>query len=326
MNKYINIGIGKFKTKTLFIFLSIIIVCSILLYLQNNYKINESFIENNKINKTIWLLWFQGWENAPYLQKKVAESWELNNPTWTIQYLDMNNLKNYVTDIDYIYDNNKDISYAAKSDIIRLSLLKNHGGVWADSTLLCMQPLDSWVEKAIEKSNFWMYHGDDIYGVWGDSTINTEPLDSLVENGHGHASWFIVSKQASYIISRWKEECDKYWKENNYTNNYFWMAGLFKKLFQTDEKFKEEWNKTPYLYAENDGSSHSLSQDRLFSNNQDIKDIYTKKPPYVLKYWNHANERLSKCQVEDECLNSNGYYALEMSKRQYTYDHFSNKA
>lgn len=310
MNKYINISIGKFRAKTLFIFLSIIIVCSILLYLQNNYKINEGFIENNKINKTIWLLWFQGWENAQYLQKKVAESWELNNPTWTIQYLDMNNLKNYVTDIDYIYDNNKDISQAAKSDIIRLSLLKNHGGVWADSTLLCMQPLDSWLEKAIEKTNFWMYRGN----------------GARMDERYGPASWFIVSKKGSYIITRWKEECDKYWKENNYTNNYFWMDELFKKLFQTDENFREEWNKTPYLNAENDGSSHSLSRDRLFSNNQDITDIYTKKPPYVLKYWNHANERLSKCQEEDECLNSNGYYAFEMSKRQYTYDHFSNKA
>uniref|UniRef100_A0A6C0BXD7 Capsular polysaccharide synthesis protein n=1 Tax=viral metagenome TaxID=1070528 RepID=A0A6C0BXD7_9ZZZZ len=310
MNKYINIGIGKFKIKTLFIFLSIIIVFSILLYLQNNYKINEGFIENNKINKTIWLLWFQGWENAPYLQKKIAESWELNNPTWTIQYLDMNNLKNYVTDIDYIYDNNKDISYAAKSDIIRLSLLKNHGGVWADSTLLCMQPLDSWVEKAIENSNFWMYHGN----------------GAGMDERYGPASWFIVSKKESYIITRWKEECDKYWKENNSTGNYFWMDELFKKLFKTDEKFREEWNKVPYLNAEDHGSSHSLSRDRLFLNNQDIKDIYTKKSPYVLKYWNHANERLSKCQLEDECLNSNGYYALEMSKRQYTYDHLSNKA
>jgi mannosyltransferase OCH1-like enzyme len=31
----------------------------------------------------------------------------------------------------------------AKSDMIRLHVLSTHGGVWADSTMLCLQPLDS---------------------------------------------------------------------------------------------------------------------------------------------------------------------------------------
>ena len=66
---------------------------------------------------------------------------------------------NYVNDIDYIYVQNKIISPQAKSDIIRLSLLKNYGGIWADSTLLCMQPLSFWFYEALSKTGMWMYHG-----------------------------------------------------------------------------------------------------------------------------------------------------------------------
>ena len=57
------------------------------------------------------------------MNKQVAESWEINNPGWKVHYIDFDNLKNYVSDIDYIYDTTKNITHQAKSDIIRLSLL-----------------------------------------------------------------------------------------------------------------------------------------------------------------------------------------------------------
>ena len=101
------------------------------------------------MDKNIFLLWLQGWDKAPWLQKKVLNSWAINNPDWNIELIDEKNLKNYVSDIDYIYDKNKKITPQAKSDIIRLSLLKRYGGVWADSTLLCMQPLNHWVFEAL---------------------------------------------------------------------------------------------------------------------------------------------------------------------------------
>ena len=44
------------------------------------------------LSKNIFLLWLQGWENAGWLNKQVAESWEINNPEWTIHYIDLENL------------------------------------------------------------------------------------------------------------------------------------------------------------------------------------------------------------------------------------------
>ena len=120
------------------------------------FRKGEGF-QNPEINKTIWLLWLQGWDKAPWLPHQIKRSWEVKNPDWNVRLITRDNLKDYVTDIDYVYQDS--ISPQAKSDIIRLSLLKNHGGVWADATLLCMQPLDNWVNDAIAPSNFWMYHG-----------------------------------------------------------------------------------------------------------------------------------------------------------------------
>ena len=57
--------------------------------------------------KNIFLLWLQGWDKAPWLQKKVLESWEVNNPNWNINLIDQDNIKNYVNDINYIFDKNK---------------------------------------------------------------------------------------------------------------------------------------------------------------------------------------------------------------------------
>jgi hypothetical protein len=215
------------------------------------------------LKKNIFILWLQGWENATWLNKKVAESWEINNPEWKINLIDLVNLKDYVTDIDYIYDTNKNISPQAKSDIIRLSLLKNHGGVWADATMLCMQPLDHWVYEAVEPGGLWMYHG---------------PGGGM--NNIGPASWFIVSKKNEYLINKWKEECDNYWNNNNFTDNYFWMDALFSKAYHEDQTFRELWSKVPYIWCELDGQSHTLAHHGMQHNTPHIKELIEKEPPY----------------------------------------------
>lgn len=277
--------------------------------LETDFK-NIVEYKNTKVNiiknlpKTIFILWLQGWDKAPWLQKQVVESWKINNPEWNIELVDFQNLKHYVNDIDYIYDNNKTISPQTKSDIIRLSLLKNHGGVWADSTMLCMQPLDHWVHEAVEPGGFWMYHG---HGADMPKEI-------------GPAIWFIISKIDNYNLQKWKEESDIFWKNNNITYNYFWMDSLFKNLFYKDNKFRDLWLKVPYLYCEEKGSSATLSHFGMENNNQDLKDIFKHSPPYALKFCNRWNTIFPNVN-DEKCKISNGYYALEMSKRKYIKKH-----
>ena len=249
------------------------------------------------VPKHIFLLWLQGWENCTWLNRQIAESWEINNPEWKIHYVDFENLKTYVNDIDYIYEPTKNITFQAKSDIIRLSLLKNHGGVWADATMLCMQPLDSWIEDRAKPSDFWMYHGN---GAGMHVTV-------------GPASWFIISKPYGYIINRWKKQCDKYWTLHDSADSYFWMDNLFKKLYETDSLFQEMWSNVSYINCEEDGQSHTLLTHKMFNNTPHIKQLFLNKPPYALKLWKDWNHIFPDIHT-DACQNSNGYYAIQLSK------------
>lgn len=260
------------------------------------------------LNKTIWLLWLQGWDNPPWLVKQVAESWEINNPNWNIEYVTLNNVSEYVNDIDYLYDKTKEIEPHHKADIIRLSLLKNHGGVWADATMLCMQPLEPWVEEAVKPAGLWMYHGRG-----GEM------------NKNGPAIWFIVSEKNSYIIDKWKSACDKYWENRTKTDDYFWLDGLFGKLHKSDVKFRNQWAIVPYIYCDARGQAHAIGYGKkLVSNNRSLKKIFRETPPYALKLsWKKWRDKFPHLADIDskECKNSNGYYAIEMSKRNYIFKH-----
>ncbi len=257
------------------------------------------------MDKNIFLLWLQGWDNIEYLQKQVAESWEINNPEWEIHYIDINNIKNYVDDIDYLFDKNKQITFQAASDIIRLSLLNKYGGVWADATMLCMQPLDNWVFDAVEPGGIWMYHG----------------LGGGLPKEIGPASWFIISKKEDYIISKWKEACDYYWyNNNNNNNNNILIDSLFKRLLFDDEIFKRKWLNVPYIYCELDGQSNTFTTHKIENDTPHIKKILEMTPPYILKLhdnWNYIFPDINT----DLCKKSNGYYAIQLSKRRITYKH-----
>jgi hypothetical protein len=257
------------------------------------------------LERNIFIFWMQGWENANWLNKQVAESWKINNPDWTVHLLDMNNLKDYLNDIDYIYDKNKNITPVNISDIIRISLLKNLGGVWADATMLCMQPLDHWVDEAVEKTGFWMYRGY--------SAKIPKPL--------GPASWFIISKKNSYIISEWKIGIDNYWNTHNCEHVYQWLDDVFGTIYFSNAKFKKQWEDTPMLYCELDGQSHTLAVHGMENNNHFIKQCFLEKPPYALKFWSNHWKNLFPDINSYDCQNSNGYFAIQMSKRCFRYKH-----
>jgi hypothetical protein len=259
------------------------------------------------LQKNIFILWLQGWENAKWLNKQVAESWKINNPEWKVHLIDLVNLKDYVNDIDYIYDEQKNIIPSHKSDIIRLSLLKNHGGVWADATMLCMQPLDHWVHEAVEPSKCWMYHGD-----------------CAGQMSNGCAIWFIISQKDEYIISKWKDAMDNFWNSNSTSENYFMTDELFIKLYNNDSYFKELWMNVPYIYCELEGQSHTLAHYGMENDTPHLKSIFEKTPPYALKFWKSWNDIFPDINTE-KCINSNGYYAIQLSKRKLCFKHIMYK-
>jgi hypothetical protein len=178
-------------------------------------------------------------------------------------------------------------SSAAKSDIIRLSLLEKHGGIWADSTMLCMAPLEEWVYDALDPAGIWMYHGGD--------------------DGQGPASWFIISVKQSYIIKKWKKACDDYWASRTKEDEYFWMDKLFNNLLKSDVKFAEEWRVVPYLLCDAPGQAHMVAG-KTQSNDPELKKIFSEYPPYAVKL---SSKNWEGVDFNENMTDSNAYWAIQ---------------
>jgi hypothetical protein len=239
--------------------------------------------KKNPPGKTIWILWLQGWSNAPWYITKIKDSWVKYNPEWNVELVSESNISDYIN-----IKLPQNASHAAISDIIRLNLLYTHGGVWVDSTLLCMMPLDLWIYEIMQPSGFWMYHGNPDEGP------------------DAPASWFIISMKHNYIIKQWKEACNNYWIQNTGEHTYRWMDGLFMDLLDNDTKFKELWQNTPYLNCEDIGQSHMLAG-KCMNNNKDLKEILNNKPPFAVKLSRHG---VSDTET-NEFQETNMYYAIE---------------
>ena len=105
------------------------------LYLENRdifEKYNKSeHIMNSKIdNGNIWVLWWQGIDNAPEIVKICINSIKQNSGMRDVIILNKDNYKEY-THIDSTYEdmlNNGEISITQFSDLLRLNLLFEHGG------------------------------------------------------------------------------------------------------------------------------------------------------------------------------------------------------
>ena len=123
--------------------------------LQRGYRIGAPLlVPMTVLKKVVWLLWMQGWEQAPWLVRGVYKSYRFCAPDWEVVRLDMDSLPNYTALPSYL--GQKKIRRPAKSDIIRLALLASNGGLWADATLLCMRKLDDWLPAALaQPSGFW---------------------------------------------------------------------------------------------------------------------------------------------------------------------------
>jgi hypothetical protein len=214
--------------------------------------------------KTLYILWFQGFENAPGIVKLCLQSWIYFNPDWEIIELDNSNLHNYITlKDDYKDISSKEIPFAAKSDMIRISILKHHGGLWVDSTTFCVQPLSDWLPNYIEQ------------GFFGFAKPHKEALLS---------SWFLYGEKENYIVNTWFSHVQKYWLNHTAPHTYFWFHGtVFGNLYSSNQTFKNLWDSVSKFSA---GHPHFLLYKFMGGINPQIREhVLTKKAPlYKLKH------------------------------------------
>lgn len=86
----------------------------------------------------MWVLWWQGIDKAPDIVKICIQSIRKNIGNRNLVILDESNFRDY-TNLNPKYENLLNAGAISKtqfSDLLRLNLLYNRGGVWLDSTYL----------------------------------------------------------------------------------------------------------------------------------------------------------------------------------------------
>lgn len=100
---------------------------------------------NSAENKYIWVMWWQGYDNAPDVIKNNINNLKQIFANKSVVIIDKNNYSKYTDISDVVQNafNKKNISFTQWSDVVRYNLLKNHGGLWIDSSVM--------VSKAIQE-------------------------------------------------------------------------------------------------------------------------------------------------------------------------------
>jgi len=135
---------------------------------------------------TIYMMWYQGLDAAPDMVKRNFALWQRLNPTEKLRFIAGDEADDLIADSGI---DPSQLTMQVRANIVRVSLLAEHGGVWADATLLPSAPLQDWLPEHHSKTGFFCFTND--------------RRDRLISN------WFLTSSKGNTLMTRWKERyCD----------------------------------------------------------------------------------------------------------------------
>jgi len=178
--------------------------------------------------RVLWLLWLQGWSEAPPVVQACLTSWRRLNPGWEVRAIDGPGSAAYLAPLTFDRIAAVPKEPEAFADQIRIELLHAHGGVWADATALCAIPLDQWLPQRMPTGFF---------------AFERPTPDRMI------ASWFLAASVHCNIVAQWRASVAAYWTGRQYRDEYFWFHKLFAAVYAQDESFRADWQATPALPA-----------------------------------------------------------------------------
>ncbi len=226
-----------------------------------NYENVEKEKEKIKTDSPIFVLWWQGEENAPEIIKSCINSIRRNAGKHKVNLITKYNYSEYVNIPNYIIKkvNDGKITITHLSDILRVSLLYEYGGIWIDATLYLTKSLD---EKIYDYNFYTIKHNlyKDFHvckGMWVDG--------------------FIASGKNNQLMKFMKEIFLEYWKNNNILICYLLIDCLLAIAYENIDVFKEEIENVPV------NNTKFFETEKLLSEPFNDKIIKEMTDTYVLR-------------------------------------------
>lgn len=180
--------------------------------------------------ETIWQFWDspRGRETPAIVKSSIAS---VDRFKGSFDHIVLNNktLEQHADLPGFVLDKFKKgkIDYTHFSDLLRLNLLKNHGGVWLDATAY----MTNFVPKHIIDEDFFVF-------LTGERTHYPY---SFIQ------SCFIRSKKGSFLCEAWHQMCIEFWKKETKKIEYFQIHLMFKALVERHEYAKSLFDHMPHI-------------------------------------------------------------------------------
>lgn len=162
-------------------------------------------------NSPIWICWWQGEDNMPEVVKACYSSIKRHASNHPVVMITMANKDRYLRFPDFVWEKYAEgkISPTHLSDIARMFLLKEYGGVWIDITNFLTRDVDAFVNVEL--------------GYWSCKHITSY---NNVSRGLW-TSYFLASGKGALIPSYIYDSLVKWWKENDSIIDYLLMDYVF---------------------------------------------------------------------------------------------------
>ena len=230
--------------------------------------------QENEPTRVIWVCWLQGMEKAPEIVKRCVDSVKRNMPKYEVRVLTAENMFEYVTLPEHIVRKYKNgtITFTHFSDILRTTLLVQHGGIWLDATVLLTDELPA---QMTEAPLFFLQK----------SKLQTVP--------HMGSSWMLVAHKGNAVLKRILELLSAYWKKENKLRDYYLFHLFFYLVLERNEAGKQAHRAIPYVP---NVDAHTL-QYSLFDEYDECvwKQMTSRSPIHKLTWKFNHNEPLDKC-------------------------------
>ena len=175
--------------------------------------------------KIIWICWLQGEENMPPIVKKCLQSVRKFCPEYKIIILTDKNIPEFIAFPEYIAERRQagEMTNTHFSDILRVSLLAEYGGIWIDATVL----LTAQLMPEITQTKFFAYH-----------------THSYVKN----QSWLLQAEAGNLLMKNMQNLLFAYWKKEHKLIDYFLYHIFFDMMVEHNAECAAMWANVPLIY------------------------------------------------------------------------------
>jgi len=196
--------------------------------------------ESPTVKKVLWMYWEQGIDHLDSIANSDADSkykadahcvqaWKTLNPTWNIRVLNKTEAMKLAPRFALLAgDTRGRVDATHLSDVLRLDLLSQYGGVWSDTSVCPFRPLDSFVHKLVGTEGFFAPHLGKLRGA-GDLSGS-----DLGQFATCHKlKWYVPSKHV--LMAEGSRSCNSWFLVVNSEHNLFvdaWLEALVKRYLE----------------------------------------------------------------------------------------------